>query len=107
MSFKPSFVESLEDRRLLSASQLLALPVPGLASLISASTQQTQPAASTVHKAAARVTNLVGQWKGSVNVKFLFFKQTIAAALNITGQTANTLTGSIEAFGQKLTGTLN
>lgn len=106
MSKKPSFVEPLEDRRLLSISPALALPGPGFVFPSAATTQQAQPVASAVHKAAARSTNLIGQWKGSVSVKVLFFKQTVAATLNITGQAANTLTGSIEAFGQKLTGTL-
>src|SRR4051812_5145718 len=113
-SERPVVVESLEDRRLLSGNPVILWPVnigvPGgvVVSPVSGTTSPTSGGKSSSANVTVKSTKLVGDWKGKINVNvFLFVKKKFSAVLDITGQNASSITGSITVDGKKFSGTFN
>jgi hypothetical protein len=82
-----------------SASSGTASPTP-------TPTPTTTPIATVTPTPVTRSTNLVGHWTGQVKAKlFLFITKKFSATLDISSQTATTLTGTISIDGNDFTGT--
>ena len=132
MSYPPRPVEPLESRTLFSSGPFIipTVPVvlppgtvasPGTTSggtTTSSGGGQTQqsggtpsqpPTGSTVQTPTTpqvRSTDLTGHFEGKIKVKlFLFIQKKVSASLDISSQTATTLTGSISIDGKALSGT--
>lgn len=126
-------VECLEDRRVLSATPIPIVVVPGLNGLqggaqsgtsaaptkpttsthgtssgqqtTSSSGQGTTQAATPPPTTGTRVTSLIGHFEGDVKTKVFIISLKSSAKLDITAQTDTTLTGTIEIKGKKFSGT--
>jgi len=116
-------VESLENRRLLSASMpgvaipgLYGLPIPSIggSEAVPAPHQTAKPApfsqadtptAPPSAPAGVQATSLIGHWEGHVRGKVLIVGLSVSATLDITAQTDTTLTGSIDIKGNTYSGT--
>lgn len=108
---RPVMVESLEDRRLLAAGPFIMWPVNVVGVPVSGVVQpvgNTSGGKSSSANVSVKTTNLVGDWKGKINVNlFLFVKKKFSAVLDIKSQNGSSITGSITIGGKKYSGTFN
>lgn len=101
-------IESLEDRRLMSANPIIAWPVGGVYGVTVGVTANgsTQNGKSTSAHVTVKSTNLVGEWDGKVKVNlFLFVSKKYGATFEITGQTPTSITGKVTIKGHTYSGT--
>ena len=124
MSYKPMFVERLEDRRLMSAVPTPGMAIPGLfpiehvqgrtvaAAAAPDPTSTPTPAPSQTPAPpfvppapGTRSTRLLGHWEGEVETKIVFVPLEFSSELIITGQTDTTLTGTVSIRGNDVSGT--